>query len=303
MCDIWKANHLKQEIAAEELSKHLPAFRHFGVRWVVLSGGEALLHSNLWKLCELLKSLDIKITLLSTGLSLRRHAEQVVRWCDEVIVSLDGSQKLHDEIRNIPRAFERLAEGVRSMKSHDSEFRITGRCVVQKRNYFDLPRIIDSAHEIGLDQISFLAVDLSSTAFNRPTSWDGNRINEVGLGPSDLPKLKRVLEETISLFAADFASGYVAESPEKLLRLHQYFAACTGTDDFPENVCNAPWVSTVIEADGRVRPCFFHKSLGNIHESSLDSILNSDKAVAFRRQLNVQTDPICRRCVCTLNLS
>ncbi|MCG8607040.1 radical SAM protein [bacterium] len=303
MCDIWKANQQKQEISPQELANYLPAFRHLGVRWIVLSGGEALLHSNLWKLCELLKSLDVKITLLSTGLSVRRNASQIVKWCDEVIVSLDGSKAVHDEIRNIPHAFDQLADGVRALKNLDSDFRVTGRCVIQRRNYSDLPNIIDTSHNLGLHQISFLAVDAWSTAFNRPTPWSEERASDVALSINDVGLLNSVLQRIFQEYSDDFASGYIAESPAKLLKLHQYFAACVGRGDFPRNICNAPWVSAVIESDGSVKPCFFHPSLGNIHDTSFDGILNSEKAIAFRRQLNVKTDPICRRCVCTLHLS
>src|SRR5262245_34701862 len=70
MCDIWKANQNKKEITVEELSKHIESFRKLGVRQVALSGGEALMHSNLWKFCELLKSVGVKISLLSTGITL-----------------------------------------------------------------------------------------------------------------------------------------------------------------------------------------------------------------------------------------
>lgn len=302
MCDIWKANAAKREISADDLSQHLDAFRHLGVRWVVLSGGEALMHPNLWTLCELLKSLHIKITLLSTGLLLRRYSENIVRWCDEVIVSLDGSREVHDRIRNIPRAYDRLAEGVTVLKSKNPSLRITARCVIQHGNYFDLPNIIDAAHEIGLDQISFMAVDVSTTAFNRPVPWENERIAEVALNLIEVMEFERILEQTFIRYREDFNTGFIAESPEKLRRLHQYFAALNGTGDFPEIVCNAPWVSTVIEADGTVRPCFFHQTLGNIYEQSLDAILNSEEAITFRRQLDVKTDPICRKCVCTLYL-
>ena len=95
---------------------HVGVFGRLGVRSVVLSGGEALLHSNLWTLCELLKEQGVRITLLSTGLSLERHAQPVVLWCDEVIVSLDGSRSLHDRIRRIPGVFDRLAAGVRALR-------------------------------------------------------------------------------------------------------------------------------------------------------------------------------------------
>src|SRR5687767_566258 len=68
MCDIWKDNQNKKEISVEELSKHIDSFRKLGVKQVALSGGEALMHSNLWTFCELLKSSGVKISLLSTGI-------------------------------------------------------------------------------------------------------------------------------------------------------------------------------------------------------------------------------------------
>ncbi len=108
MCDIWLANQQKQEISADALGKHLGALRKFNVQQVVLSGGEALMHSNLWALCKSLKDLRITLTLLSTGVLLERHADAVTRWCDEVIVSLDGSRDTHNKIRDVPRAYERL---------------------------------------------------------------------------------------------------------------------------------------------------------------------------------------------------
>jgi MoaA/NifB/PqqE/SkfB family radical SAM enzyme len=106
----------------------------------------------------------------------------------------------------------------------------------------------------------------------------------------------------IARFNADFQSGFIAESPAKLRRLPAYFAALLGQGDFPQVACTAPWVSAVIETDGTVRPCFFHRGFGNAFEQPLDAILNSDEAIAFRRGLDVRTDPTCRKCVCSLNL-
>ena len=99
-------------------------------------------------------------------------------------------------------------------------------------------------------------------------------------------------------------AGYIAESPLKLRRrLVQYYAALHGHGDFFPNNCNAPWVSSVVESDGTVRPCFFQPPLGNIYESgSLTEILNSPEALRWRRGLDTRRDAICRKCVCTLSL-
>ena len=302
MCDIWRANQSGQEITRDDLARHLADLRQLHVRWVVLSGGEALMHSNLWTLCALLKDLEVKISLLSTGLLLARFAPDIVRWCDEVIVSLDGSHEVHNTIRGVPRAYERLAAGLAALRALQPTFRVTARCVMQRLNYHDLPHIIDTAHALQLQQISFLAVDVATTAFNRATPWDAARVAAVALSADEVQHFEGIVEEVIRNYAADFASGFIAERPDKLRRLPQYFRALDGQGEFPRTVCNAPWVSTVIEADGTVRPCFFHRALGNIHQQSLAEILNADEAMAFRRRLDVTDDPICRQCVCTLHM-
>jgi radical SAM protein with 4Fe4S-binding SPASM domain len=68
-------------------------------------------------------------------------------------------------------------------------------------------------------------------------------------------------------------------------------------------ICNAPWVSAVIEVDGNVRPCFFHPSVGNINQLSLEEAINSETALSFRSNLKIASNPTCQRCVCSLNYS
>lgn len=300
MCDIWKANAEGQEISTDDLERHLQSFRRLRVRRVVLSGGEALMHSNLWTLCEMLRSVKIKITLLSSGILLRPNAEQIVKWCNEVIVSIDGSAEVHNRIRNVPRAFEKLAEGVERLRELKPKLRVTGRCVIQKKNYFDLGRTIDAAKEIGLKRISFLAADVATPAFNHGEEWDGGA--DITMTPEETKHFELVINNVLHTHRSDFASGFVAESPDKIRGLLRYYRALNFNDTHPVPVCNAPWVSTVIESDGTVRPCFFHEPIGNIHDDRLEAILNGEKAVSFRENLDMESDPTCRRCVCTLHM-
>ena len=304
MCDIWRST-ARTELSSADVARWVDEWRGLGVRRVVLSGGEALMHSNLWELCDSLRAADIGITILSTGLTLDRHATELVQRCDDVVVSLDGPQALHDRIRNVPGAFARLADGVASVKAADPRVLVTGRCTVQRANCHALLATVTAARSIGLDRISFLAADVSSDAFNRPSGWDEARVGQVALGADDLPVLAAEIDALERERAGDFASRYIAESPEKLRRrLSQYYAALLGMGDFFPNECNAPWVSSVIESDGTVRPCFFQPPLGNVHaDGGLRAILNSPPALAWRQGLDVRRDAICRRCVCTLSLS
>jgi Fe-coproporphyrin III synthase len=304
MCDIWR-DKSRKEIDPDRMAGWLDEWRELGVKRVVLSGGEALLHSRLWELCEHLRQAAIGITLLSTGLLLRRHADALVRYVDDVVVSLDGPRDVHDHIRNVPGAYEKLAGGVAAVRRAGPSVSISGRCVVQRENYRELRATVESAKKIGLERISFLAADVSSEAFNRPGGWDPSRQHQIALGIDDLPFLEAELAALEQDYAPDFRTGFIAESPGKLrARLLQYYSALNGRAEFGPVRCNAPWVSTVIEVDGTVLPCFFHRPLGNLYQAgSLRALLNSPDALAFRKRLDTRTDPTCRRCVCSLSLT
>ena len=303
MCDIWKGNNNVKQLEEDDIIKLLDSLRRLDTKEVVMSGGEALMHPNFFRLCEIIKSRKIKITLLSTGLLLKRYASEIIAKTNEVIVSLDGSKEIHDKIRNIPNAFDKLREGVQELKKLNSNFRVTARSVIQKENFEDLHNIVESAREIGLDQISFLTADVTTDAFNRPELWGEEKVSEIRLSSEELEKFKKVIETLIRTHSADFQNRFIAESPERVRRFYEYYAAFQGLNQFPTVRCNAPWVSAVIEADGSVRPCFFHEVIGDIRESTLEGIINSDKSISFRKNLDVRTNEICKKCVCSLNLS
>ena len=114
--------------------------------------------------------------------------------------------------------------------------------------------------------------------------------------------LEAQVERVITERAQDIESGFIRENPEKLRRIVHHFRTQLGLVEPIAPRCNAPWVSAVVEADGTLRPCFFHQPLGNVTEKGLRQVINSPEAVRFRKGLDVATNPVCRRCVCSLNL-
>jgi len=303
MCDIWKDNKNLKQLTESDVKGLLISLKRLGTRQVLMSGGEALLNANFFRLCELLKKQDIHITLLSTGLLLKKNADQLTKFVDDIIVSLDGDENIHDAIRNSSGAYAKLKEGVHHIKSNNPLYRITSRTVIHKLNFRNWSSIINSAKEIGIDQVSFLPADVSSTAFNRETPWTTERQLEIAIDVKELDELKAVINDLLIRHTHHFENRFIAESPEKIKKIYTYYAAINGLSEFPYKKCNAPWVSTVVEADGSVRPCFFHDSLGNIRQDSLLGILNGRKGMQFRKNLNMEENETCKRCVCYLNLS
>jgi MoaA/NifB/PqqE/SkfB family radical SAM enzyme len=297
MCDIWKSTD-SREMTVTDLERHLEDIDRLSVKWVVLSGGEPLMHSDLFRLCGVLKKRDVRITLLSTGLLLERNARAIADCINDVIVSLDGPAPIHDRIRRVPGAFAQLLRGVDAIRSYRSGYAISARSTVQNLNCGVLCETARAARTANLNSISFLAADLTSEAFNRPGGWARERQQTVALSEEQIPILKHQIEQ---LCAEWEGTGFVLESREKLQRIVRHFQAHLGLAEEAAPRCNAPWVSAVVETDGTVRPCFFQPPLGTVAGGSLLQVVNGPQAVAFRAALNVATNPVCRRCVCSLN--
>lgn len=301
MCDIWKANADKREISSEDLERHVDAMRALHVQRVMLTGGEPLLHRNLWALCARLRALRIKITLVTTGLLIERHAADIAAAADTVVISLDGDRARHDPIRRVKGGFDKIARGLMALRGEQPTPRLIARTVVQRSNYPSLPETIAAAQSMGFDEISFLGADVSSTAFNRATPWDADRAAEVGIAAGELPDLKAAIDRAVAAHPESFKNGFVVGGRAALDRIHGYYAALAGERAFPAVDCNAPWISAVLEPGGALSPCFFHPAYGAV-EGDLAATLNGPSAVAFRQALDVGRDATCRRCVCSLNL-
>lgn len=300
MCDIWKIRK-PEEILMTDMERLLRSFLELGVRWAVFTGGEPQLNSSLFQFARMLRSEGIRVTLLTAGLLLEEQAEEIARNIDDLIVSLDGPCTIHDRIRRIPHAFERMKAGVQAVKQLKLAIAVRGRCTVQKMNRCALRETVEAAKDIGLRSISFLAADVISTAFNHPDHWSSNQRSQVALDSREVDELETEIETLIRCSQADLESGYVVDDPDKLRRIARYFRAVLGEVQPVSPLCNAPWHSAVIDATGNVRPCFFHPPLGNIRNQALPEILNSPGALQFRSDLSVPLNAVCRNCVCSLH--
>jgi MoaA/NifB/PqqE/SkfB family radical SAM enzyme len=300
MCDIWKRERHEQ-VQVADLDRHRASLRKLRVRQVVLTGGEPLLHSDLGALCGFFYEENIRLTLLTTGLLMVKRADEVSRWFDEVIVSIDGPGEIHDSIRRVRGALDLIGRGVAGIRAQKPDMVIACRTTVQKANHQHLRATVAAAKGLGFDSISFLAADVTSEAFNRTLVWPGERQSEIALTFKEADELDEEVERLIVECGEDIRRRYIVEGTEKLRRISRRFREHLGQASPESPVCNAPWVSAVIEVDGSVRPCFFHRVIGNVSSSSLEEVVNGEAAKLFRQSLRVSENPTCRRCVCSLN--
>lgn len=312
-CDIWRnpRRNMKIELVDEIAS----AFQDLQVRWVLLSGGEAMQHPQWPQIARRFRDEGTFVMLLTNGLLLRKQADELVGNVDEVIVSLDGGiAATYDAIRGVD-GFDLVLDGIRAVRSRGIPAAI--RTTIQRSNFRELPQIIQAAKDANANRVSFLTVDVSNQyAFGPRFAADPalqlvdgmsggsspqHQPSPTALDEFDVAEFEEVVEYTISNFATDFESGLIAESPAKLRSMVRYFSALNGSTLFPRPRCNSPHISTVIEVDGTLRPCYFLPSYGRVTVGEgLAKAINTPVAQALRHAYKSGQRAECERCVCPL---
>jgi Fe-coproporphyrin III synthase len=303
-CDYWR--HGRADMNLAKVAQLLPSLERLRTRVILLSGGEPLLNPEWPAIAGLLRERGLKVWLLTSGLSLAKHARRVAELFDAITVSLDGTdRRTYQAIRGLD-ALDNVCDGIRAAAGHGVAPSL--RVTVQRANFKQLPSFVVMAKELGARQVSFLAVDVANPhAFGRSDDFG----SDLALRAADLPVFDEVLRTMEREHAEDFRSGFIAENPQKLRRILQYFAAMHGAGDYPPVRCNAPEFSAVIGASGRVQPCFFISapsesvSLKFPHDagrgfSDLPAVLNGDEMVSLRRSIRAGARAECKTCVCSM---
>jgi Fe-coproporphyrin III synthase len=294
-CDYWRFGSADLSLAS--VANLLPQLRELGTESVLLSGGEPLLNPQWRAIAGLLRDAGLKLWLLTSGLSLAKHAAAVAALFDNVTVSLDGTDAAtYEAIRGLD-AFDNVCAGISAAAALGVPVGV--RVTLQRANFRQLPRFVTLARELGARQVSFLAVDVANPhAFARKAGPDA----ALALQRADLAELAALLDALEREHAGDFRDHFIAESPGRLRHIARYFAAVCGTDSYPPVRCNAPQFSAVIDARGQVSPCFFIQgpAQATLARGALPDLLNEAPLRAQRAAIAAGEAPECRTCVCSL---
>lgn len=293
-CDYWRHGRADMDLAS--VKRLLPSLAELQTEVVLISGGEPLLNPEWVDIAQLLRASGLKLWLLTSGLSLAKHALRVSELFHAITVSLDGADgETYQAIRGLD-AFDNVCSGVRAAATAGAWVGV--RVTLQRSNYTQLQQFVEISRQTGARQVSFLAVDVGNPhAFGRTDDFGSN----IALRPEDLPVFEQLLRSLEQDHAQDFRSGFIAESPQKLRRILQYFSATCGLDRYPPRRCNAPEFSAVIDAKGLVSPCFFIPGpTSAVVHGDLGDVLNSEPMGALRHAIQSASRAECARCVCSM---
>jgi heme d1 biosynthesis radical SAM protein NirJ len=140
------------ELSTEEIFATMDDLKRFRVPVLILSGGEPLLHPDIFEISRRAKGMGFYVGLSSNGTLIdESNIEHIAAaGYNYVGVSLDGIQKTHDEFRRMAGAFDKSMHGIRLCKERGIKVGI--RFTLTQDNAHDLPNLLRLMEDEGLDK-------------------------------------------------------------------------------------------------------------------------------------------------------
>jgi Fe-coproporphyrin III synthase len=140
------------ELTTAEVFAVLDDLKAFGVRALILSGGEPLLRPDIFAISARAKAMGFYVALSSNGTLIddRAIADIAAIGYDYVGVSLDGIGATHDWFRRRDGAFAASLEGLRRCRAHG--IKVGLRFTLTRDNAAELPAMLDLMAAEGIDK-------------------------------------------------------------------------------------------------------------------------------------------------------
>jgi len=256
-CSYWK-NKSNCYLDINYFKKVFDEMKNNGLDTVMLTGGEPLLHPNLLEMLRLISQDGVKIKLASNGLLLDKYYEDIMCLADEIVISLDSSNKeTYHKIRGVD-AFNNIIDVVSKIINSSSKTKIKFSFLIQKDNFSELLDFIEFSKKIGVKDISFLVPNYFGD-FNKENSGNAYYEKSMFMDESEIEEFeKKILPVLIDYINEGIISFNRTE--KELYNILDYFklqAGINSKDIFRNGKCRFPIDTVVLRADGTFNTCLF----------------------------------------------
>ncbi len=288
------------ELSTDEIYSVMENLRDFGVKVLILSGGEPLMRPDIYAISHRAKEMGFYIGLSSNGTLIDEEKIELIARVgyNYVGISIDGMRDTHDQFRRMEGAFDKALNAIRLCRTHG--IKVGLRFTLTQDNAAELPDILDLMDEESIDKlylshlnyagrgnkyrrddvahrITRAAMDLLFETAWRDAHRGGNREFVTGNNDADGVYLLQWVRQR-----------YPAQADQILLRLQQWGGNASGV-----NIAN-------IDNLGNVHPdtMWWHYTLGNVRERPFSEIWSdiSDPLMAGLKQHPRPVQGRCAKC-------
>jgi heme d1 biosynthesis radical SAM protein NirJ len=140
------------ELSTEQVFDVMQNLHDFGVRVLILSGGEPLMRPDIFEISQRAKDMGFYVGLSSNGTLIdETNIEQIVDLgYNYVGISIDGMRDTHDKFRRKLGSYDAALRGVRLC--HDAGIKVGLRFTLTQDNQHDLPDLLKLMDDEGVDK-------------------------------------------------------------------------------------------------------------------------------------------------------
>ena len=322
MCPLWQFRKTlpgqqysrEGELTTEEYRVLIDELAKSGTRKVSLTGGEPFVRKDLVEIIRHIKSRNLYANLITNGTLMReQEIEKLLRTgLDHIVFSLDGPPDIHDEVRGVRGAYDRLIKSMRALSRMRRELGLTKpwirvNHVISAQTASHLSEIFDHLKGIDVDAVHFNYVFFTDAESEKKTNLIlGQDIGRVKLEDQKLPdELKQVdvekLHEQIALVADRSRAKQIRVRFSPPLKGDEIRRRFCDPNYIYVDKCFTPWFRGRVNPYGEVYPCSIDLPMGNVRDNGFMALWNSEKYRRFRKALKAAgLFPVCKRC-CTLD--
>ncbi len=286
----------------DDVTPHKPFF--------YIWGGEPFLYKPIMDVLTYLKKNRLTTTIVTNGIKLQENAAELVNMnLDGLLISLDGTEEIHNKIRGWDNCFQHLLTGIEELNKHKKKNKtilpyLVFLITVSKDNYNSLDKIFKICEQLNADAVicyyswftneeigkahtEFMEKHLDTT----PTAWNGYLLS---LDDIDIKALQGKVEK---IHSTQWDFQYLFLPDLEINQIPTYYNNPAETFNYKQ--CVAPWLITEIMPNGDVVTCRDYSDYvtGNISTESISDIWNNEKYQKFRKVLKDESLlPICSRC-------
>ena len=140
------------ELSTAEVYSVMDDLKAFGVPVLILSGGEPLLHNDIFEISKRAKAMGFYVGLSTNGTLIdQSNIEQIAAiGYDYVGISIDGIRETHDKFRRKAGAFDESMRGIRLC--HEAGIKVGMRFTLTIDNAHELPQLLDLMEQERIDK-------------------------------------------------------------------------------------------------------------------------------------------------------
>lgn len=275
---------------------------------ILLRGGEPFLFPGIMELIRHIKSKGIWLSIDTNGTRIAEHAEELVSLGDlHITMSLDGTEEVHDAVRGVKGTFAKVHEASAALLAAEKKLSKTiskSFCFTISRYSVDsLGDLPEAIHSLGIKGVSIVPYYYFPKAvgeaydkelrenFDCPAySWVGFHHEESGVDADHFIEEYRQFQDGLR----DISNYPYLPMTETDYRT--WFSDAV-TPVMPAH-CNNVERLIDIQPNGDANFCvdLIDFKMGNVRESTIAEVWNSERAERFRAYRREKPLPVCLRC-------